>query len=56
MGEKSPEPDGNWTVNEVECSGSTLLESMALGINVVKSMYSPLIIRSLIFAGMGGRV
>ena len=53
--EMSPLLDGNWKVKEVEISGSVLLENMALGSRVVKSMYSPFIMRFLTLGGTGGR-
>ena len=53
--EISPLLDGNWKVKEVELSGSVLLEKMALGSRVAKSIYSPFIMRSLSLGGTGGR-
>ena len=51
--ERSPVLCGNWTVNEQ--SGSGPPENMAFGNHIVKSIYSPLMIRSLILGGTGGR-
>ena len=53
--DKLPLMCGNWTVNEVEESSSRLLENMMFGNSVAKSIYSPLIILSLILGGTGGR-
>ena len=53
--DKLPLLCGNWTVNEVEESSSEPLENMVFGNSVVKSIYSPLIILSLMLRGTGGR-
>ena len=47
--------DGNCTVKEATLSGSVLVENMALGNSVTKSINSPFIMRSLIFGGTGGK-